>query len=524
MKRNLLVVLTSLLMGISSCTSPTSTTTEPNTASPTTENTTISEDKGSTLSNEETISEETSIEITSETTSTEESTIEDSQEVTSDNTDENPENSSVEEEEETLVSTYKFEGETFQYKNLKVFGTFEENLNGTLMLRSVGDAINDEFIVVPEEVNGKKVTKFANTNLFPIGQKIVISPTLNSIFGCASPYAKFLFAGNQKQWLESPLSLNDAGPYMSDLYLLNEDDEFTIVKDLVIEDGVETIRAGKFSRCNITSLKTPASLKSIGGIAFACCEKLSSIQFAEGLESIDSAAFSQCDHLLSIKLPSTLKKLGGLAFLCQNLFSLEVPAGLSLTEGSLTKGIGTYQYRVINYSEMDASFHFVKLTKDNDDTGAIFEQNGFYFGKCGNEITLLTYLGKEKELHLPTSITYNEETFTSYEIGPGAFQHDSYTELDPSLGMDYVTQLPLISKIYIPSCVTSLGHWALNNNINFSDGTHYMDEAYFDWDKETFLERIIQNKDDILWVYNPLKMYYKENNQYVLYQEEPTQV
>jgi hypothetical protein len=78
------------------------------------------------------------------------------------------------------------------------------------------------------------------------------------------------------------------------------------------------------------------------------------------LESILGGAFSQCDHLYFLQLPSTIKELGNSSFDCSRLLSLEVPAGLSITKGSLRQAFmgATSLYRFINNSAI-SSYHLV---------------------------------------------------------------------------------------------------------------------------------------------------------------------
>ncbi len=52
------------------------------------------------------------------------------------------------------------------------------------------------------------------------------------------------------------------------------------------------------------------NLKTVGGMAFAMCEKLQSIEFPEGITSVAAHAVTRCENLKSVSFPSTVKYLG----------------------------------------------------------------------------------------------------------------------------------------------------------------------------------------------------------------------
>lgn len=67
---------------------------------------------------------------------------------------------------------------------------------------------------------------------------------------------------------------------------------------------------------NITSVKLPASLKTIGDYAFENERNLASVTLNEGLDSLGIGAFHICHSLSSLTLPSTLRSVGDEALLC----------------------------------------------------------------------------------------------------------------------------------------------------------------------------------------------------------------
>ncbi len=92
---------------------------------------------------------------------------------------------------------------------------------------------------------------------------------------------------------------------------------------------------GAFEGCtNLTSVKLPEYLETIGWSTFCGCTSLTSISFPESLKTIDSWAFSGCTGLTSISLPESLKTIGGGAFYgCTGLTSISFPESLETIGG-----------------------------------------------------------------------------------------------------------------------------------------------------------------------------------------------
>ena len=84
--------------------------------------------------------------------------------------------------------------------------------------------------------------------------------------------------------------------------------------NVVILDSVKTIYHRAFYYNNqITKLILGKNTENIGNLAFTGCEKLTTISFNENLKTIGQSAFKDCD-LTSIKLPDSVESLGDLCF------------------------------------------------------------------------------------------------------------------------------------------------------------------------------------------------------------------
>ena len=84
-----------------------------------------------------------------------------------------------------------------------------------------------------------------------------------------------------------------------------------------------------FNFDEITTVKIPASIESIGDSAFACCYQLTNIIIGENVKTIENQAFSHCYELKSITFPPCLTSIGNEAFRsCINLSSVTFVADI----------------------------------------------------------------------------------------------------------------------------------------------------------------------------------------------------
>lgn len=102
--------------------------------------------------------------------------------------------------------------------------------------------------------------------------------------------------------------------------------------NLEIENYLE-IGTQVFGGCKLTgTLTIKGPRKSIGGFSTTGFNK---IILPEGLETLESYAFSSCTNITSIDLPQSLKNIGNGSFSgCSNLASINLPNGLETIGGS----------------------------------------------------------------------------------------------------------------------------------------------------------------------------------------------
>jgi len=93
-----------------------------------------------------------------------------------------------------------------------------------------------------------------------------------------------------------------------------------------------------FENKNIASVKLPKTVVSIEKNAFASCERLVAVTFAEGsvLDSIGEKVFYECENLEAFSMPVSVTQIDSWAFgYCKKLAEITVPSGVT----ELTRGV-----------------------------------------------------------------------------------------------------------------------------------------------------------------------------------------
>ena len=98
------------------------------------------------------------------------------------------------------------------------------------------------------------------------------------------------------------------------------------VKQVIIGNGVTTIGSSAFSDCDsLTSVTIPNSVTTIGSGAFEFCFSLTSLTIPNSVTTIGSGAFFSCFSLTSVTIPNSVTTIGSSAFAgCFSLTSVTI--------------------------------------------------------------------------------------------------------------------------------------------------------------------------------------------------------
>ncbi len=96
---------------------------------------------------------------------------------------------------------------------------------------------------------------------------------------------------------------------------------------VTMPDSVTTIGDYAFYSCtSLTNIIIPDSVITIGFVAFAFCESLTSVTIPNSVTTINASTFARCDSLINITIPDSVTLIGADAFnYCENLESVTIP-------------------------------------------------------------------------------------------------------------------------------------------------------------------------------------------------------
>ena len=166
---------------------------------------------------------------------------------------------------------------------------FEITEEGEIWLKKYGDYYKNrlddtmESLVIPDEIDGKKVTAIADDFMRKLGNafknlKIIVIPNGVTIIG------------------ESAF------------------ESMYPVEKIVIPDSVTKIGTGAFAGCGLKSIQLPNQLTVIEGGLLQGCESLTNIVIPSNVISIGNGAFYHCTSIESIIIPSSVTNMGEYVF------------------------------------------------------------------------------------------------------------------------------------------------------------------------------------------------------------------
>lgn len=232
--------------------------------------------------------------------------------------------------------------------------------------------------------------------------------------------------------VEIPKTLTDAGYYYA---IFNG---CTNLTEITFEDGATTIPSMLCKSTNITKVKIPSSVKSIGAETFKDCVSLTEVDLGN-VESIGANAFMNCTSLKSITIPKTLKTEFPLYPVfngCTNLTEITLEDGLTVIQSHLCQDTPITNIEVpntvtnINFEAFKNCTELTKITifdnvksidKDafanhNEDL-TIYCYEGSVAAKYAIDNNIkYVYLKRASVEELTATVTYNPTTSTTEKV------------------------------------------------------------------------------------------------------------
>ncbi len=160
----------------------------------------------------------------------------------------------------------------------------------------------DETVIVPYEIEGKKVTSIAFQGLQDSRfVNVTLPDTIQVIDDMAFYNCKNL------ETIHLPDSITEIGEYAFD--------GCKSLKSISLPSGLKLIGQRTFQGCiSLKNINLPNSLKDIGQYAFNHCSSLANIIIPDGVANIGDGVFVSCNNLTSITIPNSVTSIGDGAF------------------------------------------------------------------------------------------------------------------------------------------------------------------------------------------------------------------
>ena len=188
-----------------------------------------------------------------------------------------------------------------------------------------------ESLAFPESVDGYPVSALGQGfSIRSAGVKnlrsVTIPNTMTTIEPGAFQFAEYLteiaIAGDHPVLAFSDGVLYDREEQRILLYL-----QSNTAEHFDVPDGIRRIENKAFFRAKLVSVRIPGSVEEIGCESFYQCTRLREAALSEGLKTIETDAFTNCDKLRTILIPASVTGIGESVFTDTHLQEIRVEPG-----------------------------------------------------------------------------------------------------------------------------------------------------------------------------------------------------
>ena len=285
-------------------------------------------------------------------------------------------------------------------------------------------------IVVPEEIDGKKVTS--------IGYM--------AFDGCSSLTSITLPEG---------LTKIDAFAFRS----------CSSLTEITLPEELTSIGSDAFSNCSsLSEIILPEGLTKIDAFAFEKCSNLEKVILSERLTSLGNWVFNECSQLKHISIPMKITKIAyGVFANCSSLESIHIPKNVEIIDSYAF--MGCEKLAVIYYEGSEEDWKKIKINSDNAPVAMAekvytyihtFENFTYQYAETDRSIIITGYVGSDPSIVIPDEI----EGVKVSKIGYEAFLDcDIITDVTISegikeIGVSAFEQCKNLKNIVIPQSIT----------------------------------------------------------------------
>ena len=98
-----------------------------------------------------------------------------------------------------------------------------------------------------------------------------------------------------------------------------------------IPSNITKISKEAFFQCDgLISVTIPNTISELGGSVFASCDNLRNVSLPNSITDIPNSTFNDCSSLANIIIPNSVTRIGSSAFYYCNLYSINIPSGVTL--------------------------------------------------------------------------------------------------------------------------------------------------------------------------------------------------
>ncbi len=216
-------------------------------------------------------------------------------------------------------------------------------------------------------------------------------------------------------------------------------------------DSITVFGDSCFAGCKaLTAIPFSANLKSIGKAAFADCSALTDISLPENIDSIGTRTFSGCASLSHIEIPAKAKSICDYAFAgCSALQTISIPGSVEEIGTGVFQGCSGITSVTFESGATSISCGLNQIAN---------AYNGYTSTPLFADCNIQTAIIKRNISSYHTKSSYTDNQF-------GCFAESNISSVIFSDGVTYIEtgafkNCSKLTKIIIPSCVSSIGDYA----------------------------------------------------------------